>query len=134
MRTCANPRSSSGSGDKSVKPRDNGEYVRYDVSKKIHPWIHSQNYSGSGRMPVKSVKLGDNEEYLWDNVSKKFHPWFHCQNDSGSGRKSVKIKQNELQYVQCPSNCRHKYVHALTLVAHLDLKASPSNSGTTESM
>ena len=103
MRTCANPRSSSGSGDKSVKLGDNGDYVRYDVSKKIHPWLYSQNYSGSGRMPVKSVKLGDNEEYLWDNVSKKIHPWLQSQNDSGSGRKSVKIKQNDLQYVQCPT-------------------------------
>jgi len=24
-----------------------------DMSKKIHPWVHSQNDSGSGRMPVK---------------------------------------------------------------------------------
>ena len=73
-------------------------------------------------MPVKSVKLGENEEYLWENVSKKIHPWLHSQNDSGSGRYSVKIKQNELQYVQCPTNQIHKYVHALTLVAHLILE------------
>ena len=44
---------------KSVKLGDNGKYACDNISKKIHPWVHSQNYSRSGRM---TVKIKQNEQ------------------------------------------------------------------------